>query len=47
MIQLPIRRCPACGYIGPVRRFKTESTPELTCPRCGQSMTDATDPRLA
>ncbi len=46
MIQLPIRRCSACGYIGPVGRFKTDER-ELTCPRCGHELAGTFDPRLA
>ncbi|WP_147253181.1 hypothetical protein [Halomicrococcus sp. NG-SE-24] len=46
MIQLPIRRCSECGYIGPVGRFKDAERSQLTCPRCGHEMADTFDPRL-
>lgn len=45
MIQLPIRRCPDCGYVGPVGRFSDEDA-ELHCPRCGHELAGTFDPRL-
>ncbi len=46
MIQLPIRRCSACGYLGPVGRFVGDDR-ALTCPRCGNELSGTFDPKLA
>ncbi|WP_018129072.1 hypothetical protein [Haladaptatus sp. T7] len=46
MIQLPIRRCPSCGYLGPVGRFVDDES-NVTCPRCGNELGGIYDPRLA
>ncbi|WP_198662143.1 hypothetical protein [Halorussus litoreus] len=47
MIQLPIRRCPNCRYVGPTRKFNGDDgeTGSYRCPRCGHEI-EPPNPRL-